>query len=355
MRDQGALAWVDISTGAFSVIACSRARLGPELARLAPREVLLSEAADADLPLLVSDMGASATPVSRGAFDSTAGEARLSGLFGVETLDAFGAFGRAEIGAMAAIVDYLEMTQSGNLPLMRPPVAERPGGTMQIDAATRRSLELTHAMGGGRAGSLLAAIDRTVTAGGARLLERRLSSPACDLEVIHARQEAVAALVEDATTLASLRAALKQVHDIERALSRLALDRGGPRDLAAIRESLGQAADLARLLRSAEAPPLLARVADLEGHDALTAVLAQTLVAEPPLLVRDGGVIGPALTPSWTRPAHCATTADRSSPDCRPIMPGAAVWRPCRSSTTTCWAISSRPPRPMPSGCWRRH
>ncbi|PHQ70457.1 MAG: DNA mismatch repair protein MutS, partial [Paracoccus sp.] len=181
----------------------------------------------------------------------------------------------------------------GRLPLMRPPLRENAGGAMQIDAATRRNLELTQALSGGREGSLLTAIDRTVTAAGARLLERRISAPSRDLALIHARQEAVSLLVDDARLSADLRAALGRVPDMDRALSRLALDRGGPRDLAAIRAGLTQGAGIAARMPT-DATRVLARaVRDLTGHDDLIDLLDDALVAEPPLLARDGGFVAP--------------------------------------------------------------
>ncbi|MCF3973300.1 DNA mismatch repair protein MutS [Paracoccus salsus] len=291
VRDEGALAWVDISTGAFQVMDCPLLRLAPELARLAPRELLAVEGAALDD--LIADTGAALTSLHPGAFDSATGARRLCDLYGVETLDGFGGFGRAELSAMGAIVDYLQMTQKGKRPLMRPPVRERVGGAMQIDAATRRNLEITQALSGGREGSLIAAIDRTVTAAGARLLERRISAPSRDLSLIHARQDAVASLVDDARLAADLRAALARVPDMDRALSRLALDRGGPRDLAAMRAGLTQGAAIAARLAD-ESPALLRDAAgDLTGHDALIDLLDDALVAEPPLLVRDGGFVAP--------------------------------------------------------------
>lgn len=289
VRDESALAWVDISTGGFRVIECPLSRLAPELARLAPRELLAAEGAGLDE--LATDAGAALTDLHVGAFDSGAGTRRLCTLFGVETLDGFGSFSRAELSAMGAIVDYLEMTQKGKLPLMQPPVRERAGGAMQIDAATRRNLELTQALSGGREGSLLAAIDRTVTAAGARLLERRISAPSRDLALIHARQDAVAGLVDDPRLSADLRDALARVPDIDRALSRLALDRGGPRDLAAIRAGLTQGVEIADRLPD-DTPQVLRDAAkNLSGHDTLIDLLDDALVAEPPLLARDGGFV----------------------------------------------------------------
>ncbi len=196
VRDQAALAWADISTGEFRVMPSSLLRLGPDLARIAPRELLLSEAREQEISADIAETGVSVTPLSRGSFDSTNAEKRLCDLFSVASLDAFGSFDRAEVSAMGALVDYLHLTQRGRMPLLRSPVREALGGTMQIDAATRRNLELTQALSGGREGSLLAAIDRTVTAGGARLLERRLSAPSLDLSVIHARLVALDYLLE---------------------------------------------------------------------------------------------------------------------------------------------------------------
>ena len=291
VRDEAALAWADISTGAFAVMACPRLRLGPELARLAPREVLLAEGGDRVLEAVAGESGAAVTRLSRVAFDSTNGEKRLCRLYGVASLDAFGGFGRAEVAAMAAVTEYLDLTQKGKLPLLRAPVREAAGEAMQIDAVTRRSLELTHAMGGGRAGSLLATVDRTVTAAGARLLERRLSAPSCRLDVIGERQEAVGWALENRGLAGVLRDHLRAAHDLDRALSRLALERGGPRDLAAVRNTLAVAGTVARALPDALPRVLDEAVAGLRGLEDLRGLLDRSLVAEPPLLVRDGGFV----------------------------------------------------------------
>lgn len=294
VRDAAALAWVDISTGAFRVMETTPARLGPELARLAAREVIVSESVEPDIAEIASDLGVSTTPLGRAAFDSTAAEGRLATVFGVSTLDAFGTFSRAELGAMGAIVEYLDITQKGKLPLLRPPVKETASRVMQIDAATRRNLEITHALSGGRDGSLLAAVDRTVTAGGGRLLERRISSPSRDMETINARLDNVHFLLEQSRFRADLREVLRKTPDIDRALSRLSLERAGPRDLAAIRAGLEAASDLAAAFSGADLPKLLANATgSLTGHEDLYELLNQALVAEPPLLARDGGFIAP--------------------------------------------------------------
>ncbi|MEM6728694.1 MAG: DNA mismatch repair protein MutS, partial [Pseudomonadota bacterium] len=287
VRDEGALAWADISTGELRVIPCARVKLGAELARLAPSEVLISEAYSGALGSIIDEAGAAVSEMPRGAFDSGQAAALGRRVFGVASLDVFAPFTRAETGALGALLNYFELTQKGRLPNLRPPVREVSARHVEIDAATRSNLELVRALSGGKAGSLLATIDRTVTAAGARLLEKRLSSPSRDLAVIAARHDETAALVQDVDAREALRGALKSCPDMERALSRLSLDRGGPRDLAAVVRAIeaGEraASGLPEALRAHE--PSLTALTDL------SALLDDALVAEPPLLARDGGFV----------------------------------------------------------------
>lgn len=291
VRGDGALAWVDISTGAFSVLRSDAAGLGPELARLAPKEVLLSENGEAGFGRIVEESGAAMTVIGNAAFDSTNGEKRLCSVYNVGSLEGFGAFDRAEIAAMSALVEYLEITQKGKLPLLRPPLREKRDAAMQIDASTRKSLELTHGMNGGRGGSLLAAIDRTLTAGGARLLERRLSSPSRGLEEIEARLDCVAWALDHGQIAAGLADKLCEVPDLDRALSRLSLDRGGPRDMASIRNAVAQGVAISEALPDGLPARLAMAARDLAGQEPLLELLQAALVAEPPLLARDGGFV----------------------------------------------------------------
>ncbi|OAN80116.1 DNA mismatch repair protein MutS [Jannaschia sp. EhC01] len=292
VRGEGALAWCDISTGDFRVMRCPAVRLGPELARLSPKEVLVSDGLDIARQDAIAELGAAVTPLSPGSFDSASATKRLTELFGVSTLEGFGSFARAEISAMGALIDYLELTQKGALPLLRAPRQQSAERLLQLDTATRRNLELTHALSGGRANSLLSVLDRTQTAGGARLLERRLTGPSTDLEVIRARHEAVGFFVSDTLIRDDLESELRRIPDLDRALSRLALDRGAPRDLTAIRDGLSGAARLSERLQDVDLPPLLRdAVAHLEGHDQLSELLDAALVAEPPVQLRDGGLI----------------------------------------------------------------
>lgn len=291
VRDQAALAWVDISTGAFYVMQTTQTRLGPELARLSPSELIVSEGQIDDLRELVSDFGIPMTDLSRASFDSTSGEKRICDLFSVSALDAYGNFDRAEIAAMGAVIEYLNITQKGKLPLLQTPRQETHRGSVQIDAATRRNLELTQALSGGRAGSLISVIDHTVTAGGGRLLERRLSGPSRQLETIQNRLDAVTYAFDAKQTADIIRDQLRKVPDLDRALSRLSLDRGGPRDLAAIRNGLTEAERIGAAGLNDAPKLLIVALKDLQGHTALMDLLDEALIAEPPLLTRDGGFI----------------------------------------------------------------
>jgi DNA mismatch repair protein MutS len=292
IRGEAALAWADISTGDLRVMPLPPVAIGPELARLSPREVLISDVSAPLLAETVTDLGCPATRLPAVVFDSTGAADKLQRLFSVASLDAFGTFSRPELSAMGALVDYIDATQKGRLPLLRPPVREARTETVQIDGATRRSLELTRGAEGRRKGSLLDCVDRTLTAGGGRLLERRISSPAARVDVIQRRLDAVTALLDDPDLREDLRAWLRSVPDMDRALSRLGLDRGGPRDLAAVRDGLQQARVMAARMRDADLPALLSDAAgDLVGFDDLAGLLDSALVAEPPLLTRDGGFI----------------------------------------------------------------
>jgi DNA mismatch repair protein MutS len=290
------LAWADISTGAFHVAEVAAGRLAAEIARLDPGEIVLSDAlySDADLSAFWREQRA-VTPLGRDLFDAATAERRLAAYFGIATADAFGVFSRLELTAGAAIAGYIERTQVGKRPPLAPPQREALGQTMAIDAATRVNLELLRSLSGVRQGSLIAAIDRTVTAAGARLLADRLSSPLADPAAINARLDAVEWAVAGSDLRLKLRGALETAPDVERALARLALGRGGPRDLAALARGLTVAAELARLVAASDPPAeVAAAVRDLAAPDPeVAAAIDAALNEELPLLKRDGGFVRP--------------------------------------------------------------
>jgi DNA mismatch repair protein MutS len=291
-----ALATVDISTGECLVGECAAPDLAGELARLAPKEVLLGTGLDGDRKLrgIVEGLGAALSPLPDAYFSSVGGAAALKRELGVAALDAFGSFSTGELCAFAALLKYIEITQIGQKPVLRPPRRASYGSLLMIDAATRANLELVRSLGGRRQGSLLFAIDRTVTSAGARELSSRLSSPLVAAADINARLDAVAFLLDRQMLRSQLRDVLKAAPDIARALSRLSLGRGGPRDLGALHGGLGAARDLARRLGDADGAPaeiaaILARLTADDGG--VYEQLAAALAGELPHLKRDGGFI----------------------------------------------------------------
>ncbi|MFK5996936.1 MAG: DNA mismatch repair protein MutS [Rhodobacterales bacterium] len=292
IRGECALAWVDVSTGDFYVQTCKPANLGPLLARLTPKEVLISETAEPVLQDQIEEQGSAATLLARASFDSDQAIKRLTGLFNVKTLDGFGTFTRPELSCLGAIVDYLDITQKGKLPLLRPPIQESSGAGVHIDAATRRNLELTRALSGEKSGSLLHAIDRTITGAGARLLEFRLTNPATDLGLINGRLDCVGYFEKHAKGRDLTREVLKRVPDISRALSRLSLDRGGPRDLVAVKNGLLQANLFLQEFTAQDLPAdLQITFQNLKTNPDIVALLSSAIHDAPPLLVRDGGFV----------------------------------------------------------------
>jgi DNA mismatch repair protein MutS len=298
------LAWLDVSTGDFFVQPAKAPDLPAALARLEPGELLLPDRLlqQPQLFELFGEWKAALSPLPSARFDSENGRRRLEALYGVKALDGFGTFTRAELAAAGSLVDYVELTQAGKLPRLATPRRLPQGAVLEIDAATRRNLELLRSLSGERQGSLLATIDRTRTGAGARLLAAWLAAPLTDPPAIAARQDMIAAFVADERLRESLRERLRRVPDLERALSRLTLGRGGPRDLAAIRDALAEAAELRTLL---ERPPSLAPLPagltalrrDLGHHVELVDRLTRALAADLPLLSRDGGFIAPAYSP----------------------------------------------------------
>jgi DNA mismatch repair protein MutS len=305
---RAALASVELSTGEVESLILDKGDLGAVLASLRPSELLAPDRLFADeiAAEAIKGSGAVVQPMPSALAEVGASQARVERLYGVATLDGFGAFEPAEISALGLIAAHLETTQAGKLPMLRPPRRAEGAETMAIDPATRGSLEIERAQSGSREGSLLACIDRTVTAPGARRLADRLARPLLKVETIRARLDAVEHYVERADLRADLRARLREAADMARALSRLGLGRGGPRDLGALRAGLlsgeGIGALYARATSVLEQPPA-------EINEALTALtptpevgrlleqLKHGLELELPAQARDGGFIARGFRP----------------------------------------------------------
>ena len=290
-----AVAWIEMSTGSFAVTDIAVEDLNALLESVAPAELVVAEriANDATLQDVLAPWYERLVREPDSRFDSRTGERRLRDLYSVASLDGFGSFTRAELAAMGGLLGYVELTQKGRFPRLSPPVRQVAGQSMLIDQATRRNLELMRTLDGHRQGSLLGIMDRTVTGAGARLLGQRLTAPLTDTGSIARRLDAVQMFVEYSELRGDIRTTLALTPDLERALARLALSRGGPRDLAAIRDGLTAAGSLAaRLQRQHDLPRELAEAGSaIEALPPLAGDLACLLVDNPPPLARDGGFV----------------------------------------------------------------
>ncbi len=285
VRGTFGIAACDISTGRMELEECPASSVDAALARIGASE------------LVVPDDGTAARAESvirpRGDFASETGEARLKAVHGVRTLDGFGHFSRAMLAAAGGLLAYLDHAGRGTLPLILPPVARHSATHLAMDGATRTSLEILEAQGGGRAGSLVAALDRCLTGAGARLLADDLAAPLAEQGPIEARLALVSWLHEDPVMRADLRDALRSVPDIGRALGRIVAGRGSPRDLGQVRDGLKQAARIEHLLADKQDPPALLKdlLPRLSGHDDLVGLLGSALVNAPPTERQSGGYI----------------------------------------------------------------
>ena len=293
--DRLGLAWIDISTSEFMVTECSTAELAATLARINPNEVIVTDAlyGDTELGPLLRELPA-VTPLTRDVFDGATAERRLCDYFAVATMDGLSAMSRLEATAAAAAVTYIDRTQVGKRPPLSPPSREAAGTTMAIDPATRANLELTRTLAGERRGSLLDAIDCTVTAAGSRLLAQRLAAPLTDSTAIARRLDAIAAFVADSATREDVRNVLRSAPDMSRALARLSVGRGGPRDLAGLRDGILAADQALALLAQLDNPPAeIAAIMEALRRPSrdLAGEFTRALAEQLPLIKRDGGFV----------------------------------------------------------------
>lgn len=305
--DMLGVSWLDLSTGDFFLEEIGL-KNKPEavvvsslLSRLSPVEILVSDRylQSPKLFEVFNEYRKKLSVLPEARFNFENARRNLLNLFKVETLDAYGNFSRAEITAAGVLMDYVETTQKGQMPRVEKPVKIYERQVMEIDGATRRSLELLESSSGDRGNSLLSVLDRTVTGAGARMLAGRIASPLVDTKEIGERLNVVEFFLNEEFIRDDVRALLKACPDIERAVSRLSLERGGPRDLAAIKTTLAAVPRLKNILSGAssqnmvsELPEAVARIAGRMGHhENLVDELERALADELPLLARDGGFI----------------------------------------------------------------
>ncbi len=290
------LAALDISTGEFVVSEVEEGALETEIARIDPAEIVASDALmdDPRFERIVRESRRAVTPLGRQAGEGASAERRILDYFRLATLDGLGPLSRAEIAAAAAALFYVERTQLSARPSLNFPARLRRERHMSIDAATRTNLELTRTLSGARDGALLGVIDRTVTAAGGRLIAERLAAPLTDAAEIALRQASIGFFLDEPGLRHDLRRVLKAAPDLTRAMSRLALDRGGPRDLAALRDGLAAAHEVAQRLGAAQAmPDELKQAAEAaSGVDSAQRTrIAEALADALPLNRRDGGFV----------------------------------------------------------------
>ena len=300
--DRIGLAWIDISTSEFMVTECSTGELAATLSRINPNEVVVTDAlyGDPDLGPLLRELPA-VTPLTRDVFDSATAERRLCDYFAVVTMDGLSAMSRLEATAAAAAVTYIDRTQVGKRPPLSPPAREAAGTTMAIDPATRANLELTRTLSGERRGSLLDAIDCTVTPAGSRLLAQRLAAPLTDSTGIARRLDAIAAFVANTAVRDQLRTTLRAAPDMSRELARLSVGRGGPRDLAGLRDGILAADQALAQLAGLDDPPqeIAAVMAALRRPSReLAREFERALAEQLPLIKRDGGFVREGYEPA---------------------------------------------------------
>jgi DNA mismatch repair protein MutS len=304
--DDAAIAWADVSTGAFETRAIKASAVEEELAALAPAELIAADGDAARVSAAARLAGAAVTVRPAVKADARAAARRIKAAFEVAALEAFGDFTDVELSAMGLLLDYIELTQAGAAPRLMPPRRASERAFMAIDAATRAALEIERSVRGGRDGSLLACVDRTVTPAGGRLLAERIARPLTDVDAINARLDSVQFFLDEPERRRGAREELRAAGDMARALTRLALGRGGPRDLAQLRDGLsaGERASARVLGLSGEAPAEIVAAGDalaLASHPecaSLAQTLSRALAAELPLLARDGGFIASGFDPA---------------------------------------------------------
>lgn len=291
------LASIDISTGEFLISEVSETDLPGEMVRMSPSEVLVADNLLREEVMIVLAESMTLTPLPGTYFDSKAGQRDLKALLKVSVLEGIQDFSRGELAAIGGLLKYIELTQIGKQPAIRLPRRQGNTSVLVIDAATRVNLELVKSMQGERKGSLLDAIDRTVTGAGTRELANRIASPLAEAQEIQERQDVVACLLKQNSLRSELRRSLKKAPDVARAFSRLALGRGGPRDMGALRDGMQLAGELHRLIEDqaglAGTPGILAGILERLKRTScsLADLLQLALDDELPLLKRDGGFV----------------------------------------------------------------
>ena len=244
------IACVEISTGVFFVYSISSATVNSDIARFSPKEIIISDKLFQDEKLRDSLSGYMRYISTRAnsVFDYLRATQRLKDFYGIMTLESLGNYNKAQVCAMGSLLEYLEHTQKANLPRLKKPKIIDTAHFMQIDPATCRSLELVESASGSKKNSLLGTLDKTMTACGGRLLSLYLALPLSDAKLIEQRLDNVEYFLKHTELQTQVRDLLKHFPDIERALSRVFVAKGMPKDLVLIRDGMAMANTISGLL-----------------------------------------------------------------------------------------------------------
>ena len=292
IRGSLALAWVDISTGDFIVTSCNKQNLKTLILRLNLKELLVSDNLKGEFSDEFNDFNISLTPISNAIFESTGAKKQICGFYGVKTLEGFGAFSRTELSAINSIISYLELTQKSTLPILKRPLKEVSTNALQIDSFTRKNLEIIRSLSGEKDGSLLDTIDKTITACGARLLTSRLNNPSSNKTIIIDRLNDLEFFYKKNKDRINLQSELKNILDIERALTRISLNRSNPRDIKAVGNSLQNCDKVYYYLNSIKPPHTLSfDIKPLAGHKVLIKTIEDALREDLSNNFKDGGFV----------------------------------------------------------------
>ena len=287
LRGKLGLAWMNLASGSFRVLETDSQHLAAELERLRPAELLLAEDFT---PAVLQQWRQPIKRIAPWQFDLDSALAALTQHFATQDLSGFGAQHlTAALGAAGALFHYVKQTQNGALPHIDSLTVESVSAYIQMDAATRRNLELTETLRGERAPTLFSVLDQCATGMGSRLLRYWLHHPLRDHDHLRQRQQAVAELMPLSAQVAE---GLQGIADIERITARIALRSARPRDLASLRHSLQRLPALATSLATVASPLLQHCRRQLPTVDCPVAtLLACAILPEPAALVREGGVI----------------------------------------------------------------
>lgn len=293
--EEFALSWIDISTGIFRVTESRHEKLLADIMRVDPQEIIVADSFfyDKSHKSLFNILDRIVSPQPACLFDTLTAERDICAYFKLSTLEGVADYSRCELSAIVAAIRYIEKTQITHRPPLMQPERQNESATLFIDAATRFSLELIRTTSGQRDGSLLKAIDRTVTGGGSRLLIDRLIAPLTTPSAINTRLDSIDFFLRNPSLAEAVKLVLKGGPDMPRAVSRLALGRGGPRDMATIQRGFEIIRELNQLLNNEILPQEISDVQQIFSNlpVSLHCHLEQALADDLPLLKRDGGFI----------------------------------------------------------------